>query len=183
MTVIAAAVTPNVAAIASDTYGTSANRTDPYGPKVIHVFDGVAVGYAGTYVLDRWLRRTFGPALGKKARLWRDDADAFHELVEDSWDQWLNWNSGRGPWDASTDGICLVVAPGILLELSNGFVLRHGRPYAAVGDGDSIAAGALCVMADETCMNPPAMVERAVKAAVRHVPSCGGDPWVIEVRR
>lgn len=182
MTVIAGIIDKNRGVIASDTFGTGWINTDPYGSKVIRVFDGVAIGYCGTYVLDRWARRSFGPVMGKKARLWRDDLEAFQEVLEDAWDEWQVFNANRGDWKATTGGNCLVVVPGAIFELqSDGSVLPCERRYAAIGSGGYHAMGALAAMPNNmTLVN---RAKKAVEIAIEHSPGCGGDAVAIELER
>ena len=182
MTVIAAATDGEVAAIGSDSHGTIVGwLTSDYGPKVIHVFDKVAIGFSGSYTVERWIRRYFGPAMRKRERLWETDPDAFHEAVEDAWDGWRAWSADRGEWNTAKECDCIVAAPGIILKLeSNGGVLRPGEPYSAIGTGTAVAVGAMAVLPD---VPPMDAVSLAVSAAIRHATGCGGDPHVIEVTR
>ena len=184
MTIIAACVNEHGAAIASDSLGSNSWNCSTYGSKLIQPFPNIVIGFSGSYMVERWVRRFFVDSVQRdKEDQWEDDPDSFRITIEDSWDKWRWWMKNQGHGDASSDGSfnlpgsCLLVTPKLVYALyGNGAVLVPETGYAATGSGEDVALGALTVLNEGPA---DVAVSAAVLSAIRHVPSCGGDVHVL----
>jgi 20S proteasome alpha/beta subunit len=175
MTIIAAVIDGRSAVIACDSLGSNGWSKSVYGSKLVRLRNDLVVGISGSYLLARWLREG-----GAEEALREPGAAALDKL----WAAWRVWAKaqGCGHTDPSGDhnipATVLAAMPGQLFELqSDGSVLRAAFPYAAVGSGASVALGALAA-ARLARLDVWASAPLAVHAAIRHVPSCGGDVHV-----
>jgi len=187
MTIIAACINDQGSAIASDSLGSNGWNCSTYGSKLIQPFPNIAVGFSDTYLVERWVRRFFRESITRDNEDgWKNNPNAFRNTVEDSWDTWRQWmkDRGHGKTDSSgtfsVPGTVIVATPkSIFVLYSDGFSLVPECGYAAIGSGTNVSLGALAIMKDSP---PKIAVEAAVQAAILHVPSCGGEIHVIDLK-
>lgn len=189
MTVIAAFVGKSVSAIGSDTDGSNGWIAEGHGTKVYMIGGHVAAGFTGSYLVQRWVRDSLeGLLKGDDAEIPHNDHLRFQRRLEVAWASWRSECRGLGIGKVgdcgSLDipGALLVLIPGkVFMCQADGSVLESNG-YGSVGAGSAVALGSLATA--ERLMkksSPSKVVKTAIKVAIRHVPSCGGHPVVLEI--
>ena len=185
MTVIVGLVDETGVTLGADRGLSAGNCQVELGGKLLHRLGahggGWLLGVAGSPVMSRW----FLGLSAEQLPLCPDRGD-----LEQLADGWMTWCRHR-ELVAHEDGEVFVPSHALLATpLGELWLLQRNTTllpiprYAAIGMGDSFALGALAAFDDFWDTLPPAdftgpeLVRRAVAAAIRHSPWCGGSPEV-----
>jgi len=184
MTIIAAAIGPKGAAIASDSFGISEIIAVDYGSKIIQLTEDVYTGFAGPYIIEQWLRRELGRILtATEAPHWSEKD--WRIFIEDAWAGWRNSMREDGNGRVDQEGsmclpcVALIVWPGGIFELGvDGAVLRPTDNCTAIGGGTELALGAMYALSKQA---PVTRVRVAIEAAMKYSLACGGRIHIIRI--
>lgn len=192
MTVIAAMLDRDagIAYIGSDSDGSNGYSQEDHGTKVRQIGPRIAVGWSGTYLLERWVRRSLADLLTFDDGQQHTEPERFRPKLEDAWDAWRGFARGLG--HGATQGTSfditgeLVVATPERLYICqcDGAVL-DANGYSASGSGKYAAMGSLRTSEQLRerfkSLKAEEAVRLAIEGAIRHVTSCGGEVHLLSV--
>lgn len=174
MTVVAGFVRNGVGGVAADQLASS-EFTKEIGPTKVHkISEHVVAGYAGSYNMHKWVRRTLRRQSKKLEEAWTDNEKTL-EILEDIWAVYHNSKPDK-------EACVLVVTPYQVVSLqSDGSVVPY-EFYNSIGAGEMIARGAMFALSEPGYMlSEEEILTGAVEAAVHHNPYCGGEVDVLMV--
>jgi len=172
MSVVVGVVTDTEVVIAADT--SLHGETISHSEAKLHETDSAYIGWVGS------------PLWGSFVRNWTEALNG-RRTIEAFGMAWFDWAREKQHGDMSgltylVNGAFLIgtKASGRLFEVTgDGAVCEHHR-YAAIGGGEAVAIGALSVVYGG---NGEWVARRAVEAAIRHAPSCGGSVNILGATR
>jgi ATP-dependent protease HslVU (ClpYQ) peptidase subunit len=186
VTIIAGFSRVGDSAIAGDTLASNGYMKFTSGSKIFSITNQIAVGLSGSYVIQEWIEEDLADLLRTADPM---DDTQFISKLRKAWRAYRKEQKSAGMGTTNTEGTLtipgslLVVTPiGVYVCQTDGAVIRH-ELYGAIGSGAEVALGTMHALSEPGMTDTVAeIVEAAVAAAIAHVPSCGGEIDIIEVK-
>jgi len=180
MTIIAAAKHNKEVYIGSDTLGSTMRFCQTYGDKLIYHKDFI-VAFAGSYRGAQLVERTVHNIAGKP----RDKQDVMEiaEFFKNIFEQVGVSSHSSGEFPSNETSFILATKDEVYMIENNYQVLVPEEGYIAAGSGEIIAIGTMYGLKNAMGKKISAkqMVSLAVKAAINHIPTCGGEVCIRKV--
>lgn len=175
MTVVAAYNDGKRVWVGSDSMGTAGSFQSESGPKLIKKAKYV-VGYAISYRVANIIQEC--KDFPKSIETLKDLAE-FRNVLKAEVQKDLD--SGLMTLEDVAFEL-IIISPHGIFVIEDGYQIhKHSTRYYAIGGGQEVAAGAMCLAEQLNIKNGKRIVEAAVKAAIKHNAECSGNCYVRSV--